>query len=165
MTHTTTQPERANLLTPRRIAALHGFVQWMGEAAIGLIPWAVWFATHRFAILPTLATCGTNEAGLYNCVPVVESPSPEICILAVVISGLAVLSVGRLGRQRERQFTVFTYILMTLALLSLIFGSLFYALFTAHMAKNAADTITYGILAVALLSSVSLALEGAILAA
>jgi len=157
------------LLTPRRKAAVHGIAQWIGEAIIGLIPWAVWFAIHRFSNLPLIATCPNQAPSqvnqtYVNCTPLVDSPSQEICILAVVISGLAVLSVVPLGKERQRQITTFTRVLILLAVLSLIFGSLFYALFTAHMDKDA-DIVTYYILATALSSSLCLAIEGAILAA
>jgi hypothetical protein len=156
-------------MTPRRTAALHGIGQWLGEAVIGVIPLIVYVLVHRYSTLPITATCQgvsrvTNPPILAGCLPIIDSPSQEICILAVVISGLAVLSVVPLIRERPRQITGFTRLLILLALVSLIFGSLFYALFTAHLDKNA-DTITYYILGTALISSLCLSIEGAILAA
>jgi hypothetical protein len=165
-----TQPEitRGPLITPRQMAALFGLAQWIGEALIGLIPWIVYVIVHRFSTLPLTATCPKESLNPLNqtyfgCTPIIESASQEICILAVVISGLAVLSVVPLGRQ-TRQITIWTRLLILLAILALIFGSLFYALFTAHLDKDA-DTVTYYLLAVALLSSLFLSIEGAILAA
>jgi hypothetical protein len=148
------------IITPRRIAALQGIGQWLGEAIIGLIPLIVYVAIHQFSRLPTLAICPAQST--LNCVLLGDSPSQEVCILAVVISGLAVLSVVPLGAARRRPITGFTRLLVLFAVLSLIFGSLFYALFTGHLDKNA-DTITYYILASALVSSLCLAIEGAIL--
>jgi hypothetical protein len=99
-----------------------------------------------------------------DCVQLQENPAQEVCILAVVISGLAVLSVVPLGKNRQRPSTVFTRLLTLFAVLALIFGSLFYFIFTSHMDREA-NAITYYVLAVALFSSFFLAVEGAILAA
>jgi hypothetical protein len=92
-----------------------------------------------------------------------ESASQEVCILAVVISGLAVLSVVPIGTH-ERPITVWTRPLILMAVVSLIFGSLFYALYSAHLDQSA-DVVSYAVLVVALISSLFLAVEGAILAA
>jgi hypothetical protein len=51
---------------------------------------------------------------------------------------------------------------MVLAILSLIAGALFYALFGVRIAQDA-DTVTIVVLLTALFSSLGLALEGAIL--
>jgi glucan phosphoethanolaminetransferase (alkaline phosphatase superfamily) len=147
-------------------AALRGTVQWVAEAIIGVIPLAVYAYIHQFSNLPITAICsdgGSNASKLSDCKPIIDSPSQEICILAVVISGLAVLSVVRYARHEPRQITGFTLVLVLLALLALIFGSLSYGLFTAHLDKNA-DAVTYAILVSALLSSLCLSIEGAILA-
>jgi hypothetical protein len=148
-------------------AGLHGIGQWVGEAVIGLIPLVIYEGVHRYSSLPLTATCpqqpfnGITKA-LFNCTAVVENSSQEVCILAVVISGLAVLSVVSLGLQKPRKITIWTRILILLAVVALIFGSLFYGLFTAHLDKEA-TSITYNVLYVALLSSFFLAVEGAIL--
>lgn len=144
------------------IACLRGLVQWFAEAVIGVIPLIVFVYVHQFSNLPVTAICSASNP-LSDCKQIVESPSQEICILAVVISGLALLSVVPRISPRSRQITGFTTILVLAAMLSLIFGSLSYGLFSAHMDKNA-DAVTYLILAAALLSSLFLALEGAILA-
>jgi hypothetical protein len=153
-------------LTIRQTAGLHGFVQWIGEAFIGLIPYIVFVAVHRYSSLPITATCPKQAPNpitgqVFSCTPLHENASQEICILAVVISGLALLSVAPI-RQPSRPITVFTYLLILLAIGSLIFGALFYALFTAHLDQDA-DAITYLVLATALGSSLFLALEGAII--
>jgi hypothetical protein len=147
-------------------AALQGIGQWLGEAVVGLIPLIVYFAVHRFSNLPITALCPKQTPNSYNntmagCTALVDNPSQEVCILAVVISGLAVLSVVPLGRHK-RQITGWTRLLILFAVLSLIFGSLFYAFFTAHMDRDA-DTVTYYILTAALVSSFCLSIEGAIL--
>jgi hypothetical protein len=154
--------------SPRKMAALHGIGQWLGEAVIGLIPLIVYELVHRYSKLPLIAICPDQVLNpvtkeLRNCIPLLESPAQEVCILAVVISGLAVLSVVPLGKNRQRQVTVWTRLLTLLAVLALIFGSLFYFLFTAHLDREA-TAIVYYVLSVALLSSFFLSIEGAILA-
>jgi len=158
-------------INPRYVVGcLEGIGQWLGEAVIGLIPWFLYVVVHHFSSLPLTAVCPKQTPNPYapqtliNCTALIDSPSQEICILAVVISGLAVLSVVPWQGNRKRQITGFTRLLVLFAVVSLILGSLFYALFTAHLDKDA-DTITYYILATALLSSLCLAIEGAILAA
>jgi hypothetical protein len=153
-------------VTPLR-AAFHGVGQWLGEAVVGLIPLIVYELVHRYSSLPLTATCPQQTLGpmnrtLQNCTPLVENSSQEVCILAVVISGLAVLSVVPLGQHNQRKITGWTRILILLAVVSLVFGSLFYGLITAHLDRDA-TSITYYVLAVALMSSFFLAVEGALL--
>jgi hypothetical protein len=156
-------------MTGARIAAgFYGFAQWIGEALIGLIPWILYVAVNKYSSLPITAICSPQSYNSFSktytsCVGLPESASQEICILAVVISGLAVLSVVPFGR-RQREITIWTRLLVLLAILALIFGSLFYALFTAHLDRDA-NSITYLVLLVALMSSLCLSIEGAILAA
>jgi hypothetical protein len=148
-------------MTPRRMAVVHGLGQWLGEAAIGIIPWVVYEMVHRYADLPLIAACPKQPGSstpLNDCTRIADSASQEICILAVVISGLAVLSVVPLGEQRKRPITVWTRLLVLFAVVALIFGSLFYGLFTAHLDRGA-DAITYYFLAIALLSSLCLSIE------
>jgi hypothetical protein len=160
---------RAMLANQQCKAAFRGIGQWLGEAVIGLIPWAGYVVIHQYGTLPVTATCPKQNPNpfapnlLQNCTPLLDSPSQEICILAVVISGLAVLSVVPMGRGQQRKSTVLTRLLVLAALLSLMGGSLFYTLFAGHLDKSA-DIITYYILATALLSSFFLAIEGEILA-
>jgi hypothetical protein len=153
---------------PRKQAALHGLLQWIGEAVIGLIPLIVFEAVHSFSRLPVTGICSLGSLdqakNLYMaCIPAPEGASQEICILAVVISGLAVLSVIPIT-SRQRPITVWTRPLVLVALISLVFGSLFYAMYSAHLDKSA-DTISSIVLVAALISSLFLAIEGAILEA
>jgi len=83
-------------------AGLHGVGQWVGEAVIGLIPLAIFEGVHRYSSLPIAATCPKQDPNPYtkvltNCTALIENSSQEVCILAIVISGLAVLSVVPLG--------------------------------------------------------------------
>jgi hypothetical protein len=149
-------------------AAFYGFAQWIGEAVIGLIPWIVYVYVNTYSDVPITGLCSKQSFNQYNktymsCAPLSQSASQEICILAVVISGLAVLSVVTLGA-RHRPITIWTRLLTLMAILALIFGALSYGFFMSHLDRNA-DTITYAILAVALFSSLCLAIEGAILSA
>jgi hypothetical protein len=155
--------------TPSRLkAALYGLGQWLGEAVIGLIPLALFEVAHRYSTGPVTAICPEQKAPLAfgylsGCTRLTETPSQEICILAVVISGLAILSTHVPG-PGGRPTTIFTRLLVVAALLALIFGSLLYAFYTVHLDKNA-DELTYIALYVALLSSFFLAIEGAMLSA
>jgi len=56
-----------------------------------------------------------------------------------------------LDPRRSRTYTGFTRILILLALIALIVGALFYALFSAQLAHNA-DVVTYSALATAVMS-------------
>jgi hypothetical protein len=104
------------------MAALRGTGQWLGEAVIGLIPWGGFFVVHRYATLPITAICTSQTPGppptASGCTPFIDSPSQEICILAVVISGLAVLSLASLGREKPRQITGWTRFLTLLAIVA-----------------------------------------------
>lgn len=167
----TTAPNTISPAIPSRGAAVfRGIGQWIGEAAIGLIPLFVYELVHRFSSLPVTATCTKPPAAFGNanpplvCTPIIESSSQEVCVLAVVISGLAVLSVVSLSQRHERRITGWTRILILFAVGALITGSLFYGLFTAHLDKDA-NTMVYYVLAMALISSFFLAVEGAVLEA
>lgn len=150
------------------IAVLYGLAQWLGEAVIGVIPLFMYEMAFKYSHRAVIATCPEESIAAnqtyFGCTRIVESPSQEICILAVVISGLALLSIAPISSKKRRTITVFTRLLLIPALISLIAGSLFYAFFTAHLDQNA-DVITYYILSVALISSLCLAIEDAILSA
>jgi uncharacterized membrane protein YcaP (DUF421 family) len=79
-----------------------------------------------------------------------------------VISGLSVLSVGQFmpGRRRSPK-TALTYFLMTIALGSLVVGAIFYAQISSHHYNNLEQAACW-VLAVALFSSLSLALQEAV---
>jgi hypothetical protein len=142
-------------------------VQWAGEAFIGLIPYIAFVVLHKYsrqhlmtALCPAQTPSPANGI-VFNCLPLQEDASQEICILAVVISGLALLSIVPL-RERPRPITPFTYVLMLLLIGSLIFGAIFYGLFATHNDQGA-EAITYLVLFTALGSSLVLTLDGAII--
>jgi hypothetical protein len=135
-------------LSPRWRAALHAVVQWAGETCVGLIPLLAFEMMHKYA----------SVRG-----DMVESISQEMCILTVVISGLSLLSVVNIGPQRRHAAnTVLTYVLIVMTILALLAGMLLYAIFGAHIDREA-ENVTAGVLAVALIGSLFLSLEGAIL--
>src|ERR1700690_1871463 len=81
---------------PRAVweAMFDAFVHWAGEAAIGLIPLLAHEVVAGFGKAPT-----TNV-------------TPELCILTVVISGLAIFSLLRFGpHQRRLKLTALTYLM------------------------------------------------------
>jgi hypothetical protein len=91
-----------------------------------------------------------------------ESPLAEICVLAVVISGLLLLSIAQFARGRRRApRNALTYLMQLFAILSLVAGTLFYARITSH-SYTGHEEWTYIVLAVALVSSFVLALQESI---
>jgi len=154
--------------TPRRLAAWHATACWIGETCIGLIPLLAFTIMHKYASSPIqIISCPTKAKLDYTIIPfcnaLPDNISQEVCILTVVISGLAVLSLFSLGpRARKSPITPFSYFLIVAAILSLLAGAILYALFGVHIDRGA-ETITYWVLAIALFSSLSLAIEGAIL--
>jgi hypothetical protein len=142
-------------------------VQWLGEAVVGLIPLAAHLLTHEFGEGPYVsALCVRNVDKLQSfysqCKITPESPLQEICVLAVVISGLSLLSIGQFasGRRKSPRNAI-TYLMQLLAILSLLAGGLFYALISAHL-DSGHESWTYVVLGVALVSSFVLAMQESI---
>jgi hypothetical protein len=148
-------------------AIFYGIAQWFGESVVGLFPLLMYESVHRFSTLPIMATCPAGTLtidGTYNgCTKITETPSPEICVLAVVASGLALLSVTPISRREKRPITSFTYFLLVMALVALVTASVFYALFLSGQTAGQADTIALVILVAALASSLCLSIESAVL--
>jgi hypothetical protein len=152
-------------LSPRVRAALHAVVQWGGETSVGLIPLLAFEMMHRYAsVRADIFRCTDTKPPFFSgCIPVVESVSQEMCILTVVISGLSLLSVVNIGpTRRQATNTVLTYVLIVMTILALLGGMLLYAIFGAHIDREAGG-VTAGVLGLALAGSLFLALEGAIL--
>jgi hypothetical protein len=155
-------------MTARKLAACHAFTRWIGETCIGLIPLLAFVIMHNYAA-PTIQVIACPSgvkidfSTVRSCSPLLDNISQEICILTVVISGLALLSLFNLGpRARKAPVTAFSFILIVAAIIALLSGALLYALFGVHIDRDAA-TVTWGVLATALFSSLFLAVEGAIL--
>ena len=126
-------------------AACTGFLLWLGEAVIGVLPLAAVQLVSRF-----------------NGTPVAD-PIAEKCILAVVIAGLSLLSLFRFGPHgRRHRVSVFAYLLALVALLTLLAGGIMYGLAVTEAAKGDTDLASFN-LKVALAASLLLALEAAIL--
>lgn len=156
------------VMTPRPLAGWYALGQWFGETCVGLIPLLAYSLIHSYSA-PTyrLMVCSgfAEQANKFvpNCTALAEGVSQEICILTVVISGLALLSLFNLGRhQRKAPHTWWTRLLIVLCILSLLAGAILYALIGVHLDRGV-DGIIWWVLFAALLSSLCLALEGAIL--
>lgn len=155
-------------MTARTIAAWHALSQWVGETCVGLIPLLAYSLVHTYAEQPyQLMICppgsGQTKSFVPNCTPLSGGVSQEICILTVVISGLALLSLFNLGRhQRKAAHTTWTRLLIVLCILALLAGAILYALIGVHLDRGV-DGIVWWVLVGAILSSLCLALEGAIL--
>ena len=154
--------------TGRKLAACYAFTRWIGETCIGLIPLLAYLLMHNYATpVSQVISCPKGLKidwfTIQSCSPVIDNISQEVCILTVVISGLALLSLFNFGpRARKAQSTPFTFILSVAAIVALLAGAILYAVFGVHIDHEAAK-VTYWVLATALFSSLCLALEGAIL--
>lgn len=135
------------------IAVLHsvivGLLVWSGEVVIGLLP----LMAHELVARYSTPALGHGPDRL----------SAEVCILSVVVSGLALLSLLPFGpSQRKAPFSAWTYVLCLGILLSLIFGTMFYALEAAEASRGTDDVVWYTLLS-AVIGSLALAVEDAIL--
>jgi hypothetical protein len=147
-----------------------GLIQWAGEAAVGLIPWLAYVLTYNLSASPYI-TALCDPSVLYNqynyfsknCRVLPDSPAQEICILAVVISGLSLLSIAQFapGRRRSEK-TALTYLMLILSIGALLAGALLYAFISNHLDVGPGWP-PYLALACALTSSFVLALQEAVL--
>ncbi len=120
---------------------------WAGENVIALLPLGAAVLIPRFSGHP------------------VPEPVPEVCILAVVNSGLSLLPLLRFGpHQRVHRMTPISYTLALASLLTLMAGGMMYGLAVTENAHG--DTgLAYLNLTVSEASSFLLAIEIAILEA
>jgi hypothetical protein len=127
---------------------LYGLLLWLGEAMIGVVP----LGAHELVLRFSGDAGSSAEASLI----------PEVCILAVVISGLSVVSLLRFGPHgRGRQLDWPEYIMALASLVALIAGAVMYGL--AAMKMNHGQTSLAVIALVgALFSSLAIALIGAV---
>ena len=156
---------------PRFRAIWYGTIQWVRNAALGLTPWFAYSLTHLVATSngAVSALCYETAARSTDffrfadkCIELPDSPAQEICILAVVISGLSLLSIGAFqpGR-REVPRTAFTNLMQVLTFGSLMAGACFYGQISGNLDLDRAGhhlTQPYAeaALAVALVSSLFL---------
>ena len=136
-------------------AVMGALVIWAGETAVGLIPLATHFIVATYSRVQShdsLTTPGPHGASL---------PLAEMNILAVVISGLGLLSLLGFGRQgRQVRLTPMSYLAGLCCLLLLIASSVLYALEAAEIGTGS-ENITQYVLGFAVLISLFLALEPA----
>jgi hypothetical protein len=153
-------------LSPRRRAGLQASVNWVGENTLGAIPLLAYILTHRYRNQQPVYLCPStvqSDSTVSVCSALQGSIVQELCILTVVIAGLAVLSFFHLGpRARRAVPTFFTHLLVVLAVASLVGGAILYAMASIYLLKET-DFVTNGILVAAALSSFFLRMEEAIL--
>ena len=101
---------------------------WAGENALGAIPLLAYMLIHNYRAPVKLFLCSPSTqptALVSSCNTVGGTIVQELCILTVVISGLAVLSVFHLGpRARRAQPTALTHSLVVISMISLIAGAI-----------------------------------------
>ncbi len=141
---------------------LSSFVLWAGEAAIGLVPLLTHFTVSTFSNRMVVAAhCRNFEVPLEHCCVAANTPYAEMNILAVVISGLGLLSLIQFGpRGRRALFTPMTFLAAISSIGLLIVGSLLYAL-TASGISAGSENVTYEVLGLAMAVSFYLNLEEA----
>ena len=137
---------------------------WFAEGLVGLFP----LIGHEIIIAiigssPRPFPCFQSEETGSTCYRIIEGPEQEICILAVVFSGITLLNMIPFGHNRGARFTEFTYALFVLTVFSMFTASLLYAGVAvvadpSQVVKQAIDWT----LAFSLASSLALTLEKAI---
>ena len=140
-------------------ALLAAAVVWLGEISIGCVPLLSHFLIAAVSIHPfRIMTCAAPAA---ECLPVPDVPYAEMNIVSVVITGLGLLSLFRLGAHgRRARFTPLTYSAAIADIGLLIIGSILYALNSAFIGQGG-ETLTNSVLGLAALISLYLALEEA----
>ncbi len=135
---------------------------WAGEAAIGLVPLLTHFTVSAFSNrMVVAARCRNFDVLLEHCCSVPDIPYAEMNILAVVISGLGLLSLIQFGScGRQSRFTPMTFLAAISSIGLLIVGSLLYAL-TASGISAGSENVTYEVLGFAMAVSFYLTLEEA----
>ncbi len=132
---------------------------WFAEIVVGLTPLIGWVAVHGYAELPwILMRCpAVGPRQIADCDPANDGPGAEICILVVVISGLALLPLShpRQGRPNPLR-TVTSACLSSLTLM----GGILYGLIAAGISRDTGGVAIW-LLAGALLGSLFVALERA----
>jgi hypothetical protein len=121
-------------------AVVSGWVQWVGEAVVGLLPLFAYMLNHGFGAdryVSALCNSRINDNPAMpmsgNCMAIEDSPLAEICVLSMVISGLSLLSsVQFASGRRQTPRNPLTYLMQLAAILSLVAGALFYAKITSH---------------------------------
>jgi hypothetical protein len=149
-------------------ATFNGLVQWACEAVVGLIPLGAYALAHGSddgrvitALCNHVVLDGAYNAFSTYCVQTPESPLQEICVLAVVISGLSLISIAQFSpSRRQPPRTPVTLLMSALAVGSLVAGGILYGQITAH--RGVIDEWVYAALAIALISSLILAIQEAV---
>jgi drug/metabolite transporter (DMT)-like permease len=136
-------------------------VVWLGEALIGLIPLVAHEVIKSFADIPKKIMPCPGGAG--TCVSMPPEVFAEVCILAVVTSGLCILTIVPFGhRRRTSPLSPWGFIALLATIVSLIVAAILYALTSVGIDRDA-HSITYYVLSAALLGSFFLNVERAIL--
>jgi hypothetical protein len=135
---------------------------WLAEAAIGLIP----LGAHYVVATTVAAQSRQYEAmcsfDLKTCHLLGETPHAEICILAVVTSGVSAIAALGFGlHSRKSPPNWMTYSLLTLSLFALILGVLMYVVASMGALAEQASWATWMTLVFALFASLLLSLERA----
>jgi hypothetical protein len=145
-------------------AVLSAAIVSAGEAAVGLIPLMSHLVVANFS-RPVLVqyVCAGAYKDMNDChlITVDKLPLAEMDILAVVISGLGLITLFRFGETRRQvRFTPMTYLTAIAGVGLLILGSLLYSFSSAGISAND-STVTIVVLILSVVVSFYLALEEA----
>lgn len=141
-------------------AVFRAVVLWTGEATIGPLPLMTHVIVTHYSI--KVAVPALCDVGMRNCREIPEKlPSAEMDILAVIVCGLALLSLINFGPNKKRRiFTPLTYLAGITNVLLMVFGSILYAIVTAGIGQDN-ESVTTPILILSLVASFYLAFEEA----
>jgi hypothetical protein len=137
---------------------------WLAEGVVGLFP----LIGHEIIVAvvgsaPRPFPCFQTGQDASICYRMIEGPQREICILAVVFSGITLLNMLPFGHNQGARFTEFTYGLFLLTLCSMFTASLLYAgMFVVDDPSERLNEVVGWTLAFALVSSLALTIEKAI---
>lgn len=95
-------------------SVLHGTIVWLAEVAIACVPLTAHEIVAEFSR-------GAEPSGRFD-------PIPEICIFAVVISGLSIVSLARFGAHEPAKHTPLTFLMLLSSVFSLVSGAVMYGL-------------------------------------
>jgi hypothetical protein len=125
-------------------SVLHGAILWLAEVAIACVPLTAHEIVAEFS-------GGAEPSGRFD-------PIPEICILAVVISGLSIVSLARFGAHEPAKHTPFTFIMLLPSVFSLMSGAVMYGL-AAMGLDHGRTSLAYWAVSASLLTSFLITLE------
>ena len=129
------EPAEVDETKPRQGDFASAVALWVAEMAVSVIPLLAYGVIHHWAILPeVLARCQMTNGQPAGCRAINDEPDAEICILAVVISGLSLLPLTH--RPRAVPLDPFRVIAAAGLLALVLTAGVLYALISAGISRD-----------------------------